>query len=783
MKNVQILLMTLLALYTFSPAQDLSRKIVRKIWVQGDRNVNKGLVTANFSLKSGLPFSEKDVQESFRSLYSLGLFADLSLGAEEVGSDSIDLIIHIKEHPILDHIEFSGNDEFDNKDIEEKINLMSGTVIPPNLIQKAKNQILEMYQEKGYLLVGVETRTYESKEGGKTILEFKINEGKKIKIKTITITGVTAFKEKTVKGAMEDTKEDRWWRSGDYNEDKLYGDLKRIEEFYHNEGFLDARVLKHELSYSDDRKNMFINIDLFEGSRFFVGNLVVSGNELFDDNVILKSCTVKRGDLFSKQQFDLSRYNIESLYREEGYLYVQLNDEKAYRNDTIDVTFRLKEGLPAYINKVIVNGNIKTWDKVVRREVHLRPGDIYRQSMMMLSQRDIMQLNYFDQATPDIRTNADKSVDLLFDVQEKESGTGQVSAGAGYSARDGIVFNTGLSMPNFAISRPFIEGGGQKIDLQLEYGRYAKRYDLGFTEPYFMDSPTLIGFRGYYSWRDWYYNDVEEKRKGLEIRLGRRLKWPDIYFKVYSTYNISYREYAYYDGTLLENKYYASQGITVRNSGYESALSVQLSRNSTDLPDFPTTGSVVEYNPVIAGYLLGGQYEYIRHRLEARLYLPTFWNFVLIQGMKFGHLSGTNIGQYDNFLAGGVNYEGIIRGYSDRTFGALVEKGNHVGFNLVVYSTELRYPIMDRRLYHSIFADFGNTFSSPSDIDFRELKVGIGTGIKIQVPMLGLIGFDVAWGLNDYPESYDTHGNPFTHQQSTGEKPPYFQFHFRIGNL
>jgi outer membrane protein insertion porin family len=193
-------------------------------------------------------------------------------------------------------------------------------------------------------------------------------------------------------------------------------------------------------------------------------------------------------------------------------------------------------------------------------------------------------------------------------------------------------------------------------------------------------------------------------------------------------------------------------------------------------------GSVVEYNPVLAGYFLGGEYQYIRHRLEARLYLPTFLKFVLIQGVKFGHLNGTTIGKYDHFLAGGVNYEGIIRGYSDRTFGSLVQKGDHVGYNLAVFTSEMRFPIMDRRLYLSFFSDFGNTFSSPRDIDFMDLKTGVGTGIRLQVPMLGLIGFDVAWGLNDYPDYYDSYGNPLMHSRD-GEKPPYLNWHFRIGTF
>ncbi|OGJ88602.1 MAG: outer membrane protein assembly factor BamA [Candidatus Raymondbacteria bacterium RifOxyA12_full_50_37] len=763
---------------TPSPAQ--KKVYVRDVAVKGTVNTNAGLITANFALKKGDRYSAKDVQESIHTLYNLGLFADISIEAISLENDSFTLVITMKEHPILDKVQFSGNDEIDTKDLEEKVNILSGTVISPSVVQKAKNQVADLYTEKGFLLAEISPKTYESKETGKTILEFEIKEGKKVKVKEIRIKGAVALKEKKIKKVIENTKEDRWWRSGDYNEDKFFEDMKRIEAYYNTEGFLDAKVQNWDVSYSDDKKNMYITIDIFEGTRYFLGNVVFTGNEIFDDKILIPKMTLKRGDLFNNQEYEISKFNLQSLYREDGYLYISLQDEKTYRKDTVDIIFRLKEGMPAYINRVIINGNTKTWDKVVRREIALHPGDIYSQSQMMLSQRDILQTNYFDQATPDVRPNDDGSIDLVMNVQEKESGTGQVSASAGYSQRDGFILGASLSMPNFSITRPFMEGAGQSVDLQLEYGKYSKRYDVGFTEPWFMDTPTLLGFRGFYWWRDWQYNAIEERRKGGEIRVGRRLRWPDPYFKVYSTYDVSLREYLQ-DGLIMDDDFI--QGTVIKNSGIESALSLTLTRNSTDLPDFPTKGSVVEYSPSISGYFLGGEYKYIKHRFSAQLYLPVFWQFVYSQAINFSHLNGSIIGRYDHFLAGGVNYEGVIRGYPDRSFGDLV-MGEHVGYNLAVFSSELRFPIMERRLYLGVFADFGNTWAQLRDINFADLKTGVGTGVKLLVPMLGLIGFDVAWGLNDYPEpgvGSDSYGNVVTHEQKTGEKPPYFEFHFRFG--
>ncbi len=772
-----------------SAAANVNTVYIRNVRVANTVNANPGLILNNAAVKQGGRFIAKDVHETIRSLYALGLFSDILVEASDVINDSLDLTIRVTENPIIHKIEFSGNSKIDNKELQGKISLNPGSWLTPAAINGAKNTLLSHYREKGYLLADVTVNTYSSKEDGRTVLEFEIKEGKKVVIGKISFHGVNAFTEKKLKSLMQDTKEDRWWRSGDFDEYKFRKDLELIEAFYQSEGFLDARIDKHDVSYTDDNRKLNIDIYLTESLKYYFGKAFFSGNELFSDTVLTTSFGMKPGIVFNKQLYDMAKYNVESMYREEGYLYIQMVEEKKYRNDTIDVTFRIKEGLPAYVNRVVITGNTKTWDKVLRREVLLRPGEIYRQSQLFISQRNIIQTNYFDEATPDIQQNFDRNVDIVFNVKEKESGTGQVSAGAGYSERDGFVFTAGLSMPNFALSRPFVEGAGQSVDLKAEWGKYSRTIDLGVTEPWFMDTPTLLGFRGYYWWKDYsnsqYYStttNITERRKGVELRTGRRLRWPDIYFNTYGTYNLSYREYIY--GSESNNSTdQVIEGIRIRNNGYESSISLRLSRNSTDLPDFPTRGSTVEYNPSVSGYLLGGNYKFVKHRFVTQTYLPLPAKFILLQGFMFSHLRGSVVGRYDHYLAGGVNYEGIIRGYPDRAFGDLIPTNPHAGYNLIVSTTEIRYPIIDRRLYAGIFADFGNTWASLNKVDLQELKTGVGAGVKLMVPMLGLLGLDVAWGLDDYPvpSSPTDNGNPTSYEKSSGKKPPYFEFHFRIG--
>ncbi|MBL8029182.1 MAG: outer membrane protein assembly factor BamA, partial [Fibrobacteres bacterium] len=544
---------------------------IKKVNVSNTVNANPGLIINNSALKQGEQFSPKDVHETIKALYALGLFSDISVEASDIVNDSLEITINVTENPIIHKIEFSGNNKIDKKELEDKSALVPGSWMTAAALNAAKNSILTFYKEKGYLLAEVEANTFASKEDGRTVVEFTIKEGKKVAIGSIVFEGATTITEKKLKAVMQDTKEDRWWRSGDFDENKFSKDLELIQTFYQSEGFLDARINSHEITYSDDKRKLNIKISVTENSRYYFGKVLFAGNELFNDTILTNTFGMKPGSILNKQQFDLSKYNIESLYREEGYLYVNLQEEKAYRGDTIDFTFRIKEGLPAYVNKIIITGNTKTWDKVIRREVLLRPGEIYRQSHLFVSQRNMIQTNYFDQATPDIQQNTDRNVDIVFNVQEKESGTGQVSAGAGYSQRDGLVFTAGLTMPNFALTRPFVEGAGQAVNLTAEYGKYSKKIDIGITEPWFMDTPTLLGFRGYYWWRDYSQysttsEDVEERRKGLELRTGRRLKWPDIYFNFYANYNLSYREYLY-GNALSYDVDTVVQGINIKSNG------------------------------------------------------------------------------------------------------------------------------------------------------------------------------------------------------------------------
>jgi outer membrane protein insertion porin family len=366
-----------------------------------------------------------------------------------------------------------------------------------------------------------------------------------------------------------------------------------------------------------------------------------------------------------------------------------------------------------------------------------------------------MQLNYFNSVNPDLRPNNDGTIDLVFDIAEKDN-IGQLSVGAAYSQVDKFVGNFSVSIPNF-------RGLGQQLDLNLEYGQRRKIISLGFQEPWIFSTPTSLSGTVYYQH---YSSDWVTESYGFRIGLGRRLQWPDDYFRIGTTYQLSWeREQE------QQQRYTIPDGpeIIVPESGLLSRLGVTLSRNDTDIPNFPNYGSSFYISPEITG--LGGKYKYLKGTVGYDWYYPLFWKFVLGTKTKFGLIypmfgaPEVVISRWDMFNIGGVYTDGTLRGYTDYTFGGRYHPTE--GMSMLAMTTELRFPILEQQLYLGIFGDIGNTWSSLSDVDYGDLYSGVGVGMRIMVPMLGLMGFDFGWKLDDPNRSHFSN--------KTSER---FEFHF-----
>ncbi|MBD3346034.1 MAG: outer membrane protein assembly factor BamA [Chitinivibrionales bacterium] len=700
------------------------------------------MVRGQIPLKDGAEFDLRKIQEGIKNLYRLGLFESVKVLVENETDSTVSLVLQVKEYPIIESIEYAGNKKLKENDFEEVLTISSGQALSNSLEYESIQALKDLYAEKGYMLADVSCERIETKAPGRIIAKFKINEGQKVRVKEITFKGNEAFKESKLKRKFK-TNERKFIFGGDFDIEDYRSHLDSLILFYNNEGYLDAEVVDDTFWVGDDKRNVYIMVEINEGKQYYFGDVYFTGNKVLEKYQLEAQVALQNGKPFNKTKFDFTKEALTTRYREEGYLWVQLDDQRHYRGDTIDVTFDISESIPAIVRKVDIVGNNKTREKVIRRKIKLMPGQKYKQSLMMRSVRDIYQLNYFDNVVPDLRPNEDGTVDFVFDITEKEN-IGQLQLGAAYSQVDGFVGTFSTSIPNF-------RGAGQQLDLALEYGKRRQHLSAGFTEPWAFDSPTRLSGSLFFS-RTQYSDDNDDilQSYGATFGIGRELKWPDDFFYASMSYRIS-REEEYWDQDVL----YKSNRLEVKHKGWLSRVSFTLRRDDTDMPLFPSRGSNFYISPEISG--LGGDFKYLKGTVGIDNYFPLFWKFVLGSRVKFGLIEPLGkgpivISRYDLFTAGGVyGVDAVIRGYDEFSFGGRYERGfmNEDGIAMLSLSSELRFPILEQQLYLAAFADLGNTWSSLDAVDFADMYPGLGLGFRLMVPMLGLIGFDFGWGLSD----------------------------------
>lgn len=736
LKQIGFVLVVLLVLALgYAGVGETAAVKVLDIEVEGNKRSDESLIVTMSGLRVGEEISVEDVQDAIRQLHSLGIFKDIKFLAQEQTPEGVRLKIVVEEYPVLKKLSIEGNEQVDMKTIKEELNLAEGQVISSRDIKRGQKRILSLYEDKGYLLATVNPRTFESDEEGKIILKYEIDEGKKVKVKHIEILGNKAFDDDKLKDQMK-TKEDRWWRSGDFKEEQFREDLEKIAHFYRTEGYRDAEVIDHSISYDERKEHMTINITVFEGKRYRMGEVKWEGNRLYSDEELFRWVEFEEGDVYDQKKFDQTLNNLYSAYQEKGYLYANISPDEEIEGGVINLTFRITEGNPARVRRINITGNTKTKEKVIRRELVIKPGDIFRRSALERSQRKLYQLNFFQDVRiiPEPLENGD--IDLTFKVKEKS--TGQANIAAGYSERDGPIGSIGISIPN-------LFGNGQRLDFNWDFGTRYGQIRLGFTEPWLFDTPTSAGFDLYKFNRIWTAKDYEyeEERTGGFVRLGRRLTWPDDYFRIYWKYRLEEVDYSgddTYPSPLKEE--------IGRPPEITSSMAITVMRDSRDLPEFATKGSLNSYSLEFAGGPLQGDVGYHKHLIDSNWYLPVFWKLVLLLKGKAGFTQGFDepgeVSLSERFFPGGLSHDGIIRGYEDRSVGPEVG-----GRSMLTLTAELQFPLVEKQVYGILFADAGEAWKGLGGTNPFDLRRSVGFGFRVVAPMLGLIGFDIGYGLDE----------------------------------
>lgn len=807
--------------------------IIGGIEVDGSEYTDKNIIR----LLSGLTIGDKiqipgdKISQVIKSLWKQGLFEDVQVYLTKVIGNDAFIKIAVVERPRLSKFSFRGNiKKGDADDIRNKIRLIKEKVVTDYTVGYVKNTVRDFYMNKGYYNVKVDV-TSEPDKTAKTphvTLFINIDKGKKVRIQNLHFYGNTIVPSWQLRRKMKDSKPFRLYNpfnSGKYLEENLAKDLPTVLDKYNSKGYRDARIRKDTVYFV--KKNR-VNIDVYieEGNKYYFGNITWLGNAKYRSGQLDTILNIKKGETFDQSLLDQKLYmnpngfDISSLYMDDGYLFFQITPQEVnVHNDTIDIEIRLYEGKQATINKVTVSGNTKTNDHVIYREIRTRPGQLFRRSDIMRTQRELSQLGYFDPEKMNVVPTpnpADGTVDIEYKVEEKPSDQVELSGGWGGGQ---LVGTLGVSFNNFSMRNifkphswsPLPTGDGQKFSIRGQTsGLYYQSYNMSFTEPWLggkkPNSLTFSLFHSQFTNGQKKYSVDSEGQKipnparqsmqitGGMLGFGKRLKVPDDYFSLFA--DISYNYY-----TLDKYSYF------IFRNGYANDLNFKfnLSRNSVDAPIFPKNGSNFSFMAQLTPpYSLfnGKDYtnlapsdryrfiEYQKYKITAEWFTQLTnkrasegkeaRNLVLRTKIGFGLLgmynSKVGVAPFERFYLGGSGLSGYqnyvareiiaLRGYTDNSL------SSSTGDPLVSrYTMELRYPISlnpQATIFILGFAEAGNSWAKYKDFNPFQVKRSAGVGLRVFLPMFGLLGLDYGWGFDNVP------GNP---NVGNGKG----QFHFTLG--
>ncbi len=744
-------------------AQKRSVKILG-VSVEGNRTTDANMVRLSSGITPGMEITGDGIQEAIRQLWRLDLFSDIRIVVERELAEGVFIVIRVKEYPRLDKFEYQGNKKLKKEDIETATSFYPGQVVNPGMIARAKSKLLDKYKEKGHLLAKIKTaQEYTKEDSSRVNVRFIFDEGRKVQIERIDFHGNEKFTDKKLRKQLKKTKENTWLRGGDFDRKKYEEDQGLLLDFYANHGYRDIEILRDSISYNQLNDEMYIDIWINEGPQYTFGDITFEGNKIFTTEELNSQLGFAKGEIYSKKKLEEAiMKNIGTLYYDRGYIYAQtVPRETEDENQELDIHFIVSEGKQARINEIKIVGNSKTREKVIRRELRILPGDFFNRSLLERSQREVWMLNYFANVEPKVTPIDEDKVDLEFKVEEKSTDTANMSAG--WSEYDRFVGSVGLSMAN-------LMGTGQRASIDWNFGRYYRSLNLGYAQPWVMDTPTTAGFNVYNTMRSAVWYGFRQESQGFTLSLGRRLSWPDNFFSTSLMYSLDQTSLSDFNETY---KQYNPNGIVTASwPRTSSAITQVFSRNSLDRPEFPTAGSDVTFTNELSGTFLGGTVDYHKHTMRFDWFMPSVWNLVLYSSFQGGYMEGIGknpfIPYYEYFFMGGSGMSRSIplRGYND----PLSEDYSAAegGKAMLKYTMELRVPIAPNpTIFALLFAEAGNVWPDFKHADPSSMKRSAGVGARVYMPMIGIIGFDYGYGF----DRVDAYGNA----------APKWKMHFVFG--
>lgn len=718
---------------------------VTGVSVRGNGYVSDSLIVRTLGLRTGQAFMPAELPGGVRDLFALGYFTDIHVEADTSGGGVL-FTVTVEENPILASVEFRDPGALDEDELLDTLALFPGQTVSLNDIDRAEDLILDLFAEKNRHLATVEHSWSEPDAGGRRNLIFTLQEGPDVRVGEIAFTGNEVFTDEDLRDEMK-TKQDSFWRSGKLKPAEFAEDLNRIEEYYHNRGYPDAAVRATSRYLLPDGDHFHIDIDVFEGPYRVFGQVGFSGNAELSDSLLLSLVEMETGEPYSVELLNSTLESVYAAYQDRGYFYASVNpvmEASASSDSAIDIDFACQEGDRAHIREVQILGNTRTHDNVIRRELTVIPGDLFRRSAMMRSLRNVYYLNYFNDVIPDFRAiDGTPDVDMILTVQEKT--TGKFGIGTNYSGSDGFSGYLEVAETNFL-------GRGQNLGATYEFSRRIQNIKLSFTEPWFRDTPLTLGGELYHTTSD--YSEYDRRRTGGSIVTGRPIPWVD-----YTSASIRYtlEKVDVFNITSDPDNYY----YTLRETSWprwDSSIRFGITRDSQDRQVFPGEGSKNTFSLDLTGGFLGGDLGFQKYLFDSSWHTPLWWKFFLTLRGRMGTIAGFGGHEppaYELFRLGGTGFYGV-RGYGSDEINAVDGFETVGGRAMMILSAEYRFRIIDQ-LQLATFIDAGNTWESWADLDMTSLNRGAGLGIRVEIPMLGVMGLDYAYGFDGPDPGWEPH--------------------------
>ena len=811
-----------------SLCQEVKQYEIAAISVAGAGQIEQEAVLMNTGLNSGdiISIPGEEIAGAIKALWSQNIYADISVAIERIVDDKVFLLVNVKERSRIAKYSFRGAPKGHQDDLRDKISFIKGTIWSPEKERRAKRIIRNFYIEKGFLNTEVQIKDEPDPVLANGVdITIDVRKGSRVKINRIRFEGNQVMSDAKLKAAGKVLKERKMWRlwaRSKYLPKDMPTEKENMVAFYNKNGYRDAQVI-HDTVTVHDEKSVDVELKIVEGNQYYFRDISWSGNYKYNADTLGRMLGLETGDIYNAEQLntrlngDPAGRDIASLYLDDGYLFFNLEPvEVMVEGDSIDIEIRVFEGPQATIRKVIVEGNTKTSDYVILRELRTLPGQKFSRTDLIRSQREILNLGFFNQENlqvvplPDSKSG---TVDIKYVVEEKPSDQLQVQGGWGGRIRNpqtgeiiggGFVGTVSLAFNNFSTRRFFKPGGwrpipsgdGQKLSIAAQLNGVGwQNYSLSFLEPWIGGKkPNSLGASVSYSINRNPNTDFSMKTIATSLDYGRRLKIPDDFFRSYTSAG-----YKYYDLNNANSFF----GGTSLDQGFINIFTLRetFDRTSIDAPLFPRTGSTLtlsmESTPPYSLFRHGTDYaeltdtekykwlEYHKITFNGLWYFPidSKQKLILRPRIQAGFLGTYNpdygISPFERFNLGGSGFGAFnffgqefvsLRGYQQSSIGPREDDSNvlspTVGGNIYnKFSFELRYPLTLNQaapIWAVAFAEAGNSWLGFENYDPFDLKRSAGLGIRVVVPMIGLLGVDWGYGFDPLVRGGQPAGSNFS---------------------